>query len=130
SPDWGIDDVAKTLRSRPNFNHGYTISPLPIHYIAAAALAGAGRQSEALNVLHQSLITDAGNDRSYELLLKLADTKATDTLDELFALDRFEERPLIWKAVLQQRAGNLDAAEKTIRQAIAIDPSDGEQGPG
>ena len=50
--------------------------------------------------------------------------------DELFARDQFEERPLIWKAHVLRQQKKLDDAEKTIRQAIAIDPSDGEEGRG
>lgn len=130
SPDWGIDDVAKTLRAEHAMSHGYTIKPLPIGFIAAAGLAASGREAEARTVLQAFLRTDAGNDRAYELLLKLDGEKAVETLEALFALDPFEERPLIWKAALQLQRRDLEGAEKTARQAIAIDPSDGEQGPG
>jgi tetratricopeptide (TPR) repeat protein len=51
-------------------------------------------------------------------------------LDELYSRDRFEERPLIWKAVALQAAGRLDEAEKVVRQALKVDPTDGEQEPG
>jgi tetratricopeptide (TPR) repeat protein len=51
-------------------------------------------------------------------------------LDAVFARDQFEERPLIWKALLLHQAGREEEAEKVARQAIAIDPSDGEQGKG
>jgi tetratricopeptide (TPR) repeat protein len=51
-------------------------------------------------------------------------------LDELFARDQYEERPLIWKAHLLRQEGQLEAAENVVRQAIAIDPSDGEEGRG
>ena len=51
-------------------------------------------------------------------------------LDELFSRDRFEERPLIWKAKILLEQKKLDDAQRTIEQAIAIDPSDGEQGKG
>jgi tetratricopeptide (TPR) repeat protein len=44
-------------------------------------------------------------------------------------MDANEERPLIWKAAVQLKAGSLADAEATLRRAIAIDPSDGEQGP-
>src|SRR5207302_312214 len=48
-------------------------------------------------------------------------------LGQLAARDRFEERPLIWKAELLRRAGKLEEAEQAARAAIALDPSDGEQ---
>lgn len=43
-------------------------------------------------------------------------------------MNRFEERPLLWKAQYQFNQGKLDDAEQTIKIAIAIDPSDGEMG--
>ena len=55
---------------------------------------------------------------------------AVTRLDQLFKLDQFEERPLIWKAKLLADSGKLEEAEKTARKAISIDPSDGEEGPG
>lgn len=61
------------------------------------------------------------------MLVSLAGADLPDWLDELYARDRFEERPLIWKAVVQMRAGRLDEAETTIRQALKVDPTDGEQ---
>src|SRR5262249_33494037 len=53
--------------------------------------------------------------------------EARPFLEQLAARDRFEERPLIWKAELLRRAGKLEEAEQAARAAIAIDPSDGEQ---
>jgi tetratricopeptide (TPR) repeat protein len=64
------------------------------------------------------------------LLLEIGGPDVPAQLDALFARDRFEERPLIWKAKWLRRKGELASAEKTCRQAISIDPSDGEQGPG
>jgi tetratricopeptide (TPR) repeat protein len=130
SPDWGIDDVARSLGGSEGFSHGYSSEALPLGYIAAAGLAAAGREAEARTVLQAFIRSDPGNDRAYELLLKLDGQKAMETLDALIAIDQFEERPLIWKAVLLKEKGDLDAAEKTARQAISIDPSDGEQGRG
>ncbi|RYG40608.1 tetratricopeptide repeat protein, partial [bacterium] len=47
-------------------------------------------------------------------------------LERLHAADPFEERPTIWKGVVLKNAGRLEEAEAAIRQAISIDPSDGE----
>jgi tetratricopeptide (TPR) repeat protein len=57
-------------------------------------------------------------------------TNAIPRLDQLFQCDQFQTRPLIWKAYLLEQEGRLEEAEKTVRQAIAVDPSDGESGRG
>jgi tetratricopeptide (TPR) repeat protein len=44
----------------------------------------------------------------------------------VYARDRYEERPLIWKAVILKNAGRLDEAETVVRQALKVDPTDGE----
>jgi len=100
-----------------------------VGFMAAAALADAGRKDEARKVLNAVLDADGGYDPAYELLIKLDGVGAIPRLDDLFAHDQFEERPLIWKASLLSES-NLADAEKIVRQAIAIDPSDGEQGKG
>jgi|GEM_PF-4681305 len=71
----------------------------------------------------------AAHDPAYETLLRLVeDTEAAlKFLDELHARNAFEERPLIWKAVVLLRQNRVDAAETAVRRAIAIDPSDGDQ---
>src|SRR5204863_926814 len=98
--------------------------------LAARTLKAAGRNEQALQILNAVLNTQPGNDDPYEMLIALDRTRAVPMLDQLFARDMFEERPLIWKAQVLKDAGKLDEAEKTARQAVAIDPSDGEQGPG
>ena len=45
-------------------------------------------------------------------------------------MDRFQARPLIWKASALLNAGKVNEAEAAIKKAISIDPSDGEQGRG
>ena len=47
-------------------------------------------------------------------------------MDALYAADRFEERPLIWKAEALRRAGKLEEAEAAARLAVETDPTDGE----
>jgi tetratricopeptide (TPR) repeat protein len=105
-------------------------SPLPVPYLAANALLATGQQEQASKITEELLRRYPGLDRGYELLLALDGTNAIPHLDELFARDQFEERPLIWKAHLLRQQGQLDEAEKIIRQAISIDPSDGEEGRG
>lgn len=97
---------------------------------AADALWRKGRADEAKKIITTLLERSGGYDPAYEYLVKLEGANAPAYLDQLFAHDQFEERPLIWKAKLLFDAGKLEEAEKCARQAIAIDPSDGEQGPG
>ena len=103
---------------------------MPPSYLTASALTATARKDEARKIILDLLMDRPGLDPAYELLLQLGGDDLIATLDALFANDRFEERPLIWKAKLQLDAGRFDEAEKTVRAAIAIDPSDGEQGKG
>ena len=89
-----------------------------------------GQKAAAQKIDDALLDQFPGLDRGYELLLLLNGTNVIPRLDELFARDQFEERPLIWKAHVLQQENQLAEAEKIIRQAIAIDPTDGEEGPG
>jgi tetratricopeptide (TPR) repeat protein len=73
---------------------------------------------------------DPGEDKAYAVLIQYPPEQVLPFLDQLYARDRFEERPLIWKATILLRQGKLDEAETTIRLALKIDPTDGEQPPG
>jgi tetratricopeptide (TPR) repeat protein len=135
-PGWGVADLKDILTQDTD---GFTIAEYsthaaaddyPVGYMAAWALAQQGQKDAALKILNALLDQEGGFDPGYELLTKLSGQDAIPRLDELARRDRFETRPLIWKAQLQLDAGNLDDAEKTVRAAITIDPSDGEQGPG
>lgn len=139
SPHWGIKDLAELVnhdRSGAEFYFdtmgGHAKQGKKGNRVvvaAAAALLDAGRTAESRALVDALLATAPGDDRGYELLLKLAPRDAAlAQLDSLFARDQFEERPLIWKALLLHQAGRNEEAEKTAKQAIAIDPSDGEQG--
>jgi tetratricopeptide (TPR) repeat protein len=135
APYWGVKDLAD-LNSRfadledmvPNYSHQPVI--VPVGYYAAAALAKTGRAAEARTLLNPLFDQSPGCDRLYELLLSLDDEQAPAELDALFARDQFEERPLIWKAHWLRTHQRLAEAEQAARQAIAIDPTDGEEGPG
>ncbi len=136
SPSWNAADLSELTRETLA---EYSLAlramhtpanKLPLAYVAASALADLGRKEEARKITDALLESSPGLDRGYELLLKLDPDHALARLDELFARDQFEERPLIWKARLLREQGRLDEAEKMARQAIAIDPSDGEEGPG
>ncbi|MCW3052161.1 MAG: hypothetical protein JWN14_1331, partial [Chthonomonadales bacterium] len=125
APNWMMKDVADL--GNVERTRAYE---LPMQYIAAVALAQTGRRTEAIALLQRLLLLQGGFDPAYERLLALQGQKAIPFLDTLFQRNRFEERPLIWKAVLFQREGRLAEAERTVRAAIAVDPSDGEEGQG
>jgi len=127
APAWAAQDLSQIATQRCYLGQ-QRYAPLGV--CAAKALAAAGKKDEALRILRTLLAEDGGNDRIYELLIELDSANAMALLDQTFARDQFEERPLIWKADLQLKAGKLDEAEQTARAAIKIDPSDGEQGAG
>lgn len=123
-PAWGKADLVD-LPNRASAHENQK----PAAFYGAWALLNSGRREEGLRALEFVLYRQPGLDAAYVLLLQ-NDLDAARKLDEMFAKDPFEERPLIWKAVLQRKAGQLDEAEKTLKQAISIDPSDGEEGKG
>ncbi len=137
APYWGAKDLAELNQAGSGREwmpsvyqlHG-SGSGLPLSYIASSALLATDRKEEALRIAEALLDAQPGSDRAYELRLLLGGDSIMARLDELFARDQFEERPLIWKAELLRRQNKLEEAEKVVRQAISIDPSDGEQGPG
>jgi tetratricopeptide (TPR) repeat protein len=101
--------------------------PIPA---AGRVLMKADRKAEAAELLKVQLRIQPSDDEAYEVLVPLQGTNLLEWLDALYAKDRFEERPLIWKAVVLKDAGRLDEAETVIRQALKVDPTDGEQEPG
>ena len=122
SPSWGAADLSEILADKDS-------QGVPMGVIAARALAATGDQVAALRVAHATANALPGNDAGYELIATL-DPGAIDAFDQMFSNDQYEERPLIWKATVQLARGDTHAAEATIRSAIAVDPSDGEEGPG
>lgn len=124
APYWNSKDVAG-VTSLPSGVRGK--QPTNLAFITASALAKTGRMAEAREVLDFALRRDGGFDPAYALLLELGGAETEAKLDALARRDRFEERPLIWKAEWLRRAGRLEEAEALARAAIAIDPSDGEQ---
>jgi len=122
SPLWQVPD----LRNLNTVNFGRK----PLLMIAAEALAKSDRKAEAETIALSLLQDYPAKDEIYALLATLNSANLEAQLDEVASKDRFEERPLIWKAILQLQKGNVGEAEETVRAAIAIDPSDGEQGKG
>jgi tetratricopeptide (TPR) repeat protein len=121
APWWGKADLSEVISLTDYRN-------IPLGFMAARALLATGEREKGLAVLKLTIQQRSNHDASYALLVETEGEKALPFLEAQFAADRFEERPLIWKAYLQLKDQQLEAAEKTIRQAISIDPSDGEMG--
>ncbi len=123
---WRAGDIMELLDLRQSAH-----SANDFGWQAARALQKTGDPAAALRVVNTFLESNGGSDPGYTLLLELLPPdQAEARLNALFQADQFEERPLIWRAILQLGQGRLDEAEKSVRQAIAIDPSDGEEGRG
>ncbi|PXA03601.1 hypothetical protein DDZ13_11515 [Coraliomargarita sinensis] len=94
---------------------------------AAVSLHAIGRSHEARSILRDYLRYENNSaDSAYKALIEIEGAAAGDFFRELAKEAPFEERPLIWQAVLLKDSGELEAAEEMARQAISIDPSDGE----
>ena len=123
SADWRAPDLGKLLQK-------YDTRTLVLGLSVANALHAAGEDTKAVVVLETLIDRFGGADAPYALYTQLRGDAAIAFLDRVHAGDRFEERPLIWKATLLLKSTHLDEAERVARAAIAIDPSDGEEGPG
>jgi tetratricopeptide (TPR) repeat protein len=98
--------------------------------MAARALLATGRAEDARRVARRAVQNTPGQDSAYAILLQAGGDDVETVLDRASRRDRFQERPLIWKAQLALNRGAAPEAEKLARAAIAIDPSDGEEGKG
>ena len=116
SPWWGAPDLIDIAETNP------VLPPL-----VAKALHHAGRDAEAIEILKGHLYGYPGDDAAYLVLVDISGASLIPWLDELYERDRFEERPLIWKAHLLKKQGKLEEAETAARRAIKIDPTDGEE---
>ncbi len=116
APWWGVSDLINIVDEQRS------LTP-----IVARALRTAGREKEAVEILKNHLYGYPEDDDVYMELVTVPEPSLKDWLDKLHLRDRFEERPLIWKAVILMEEGNLDEAEETVRRALKIDPTDGKQ---
>ena len=131
APFWNASDLSQNLMATNNsVTNAYDA---PLGALAARALVARNRgddRARAVCIARAVLRQNANIDGAYEILLAVEGRNVLPFLDQLARENRFEERPLIWKAELLRQAGSLPAAERVARAAIAIDPSDGEQGVG
>jgi tetratricopeptide (TPR) repeat protein len=120
SPDWGARDLRDLLSDKDSLGKPLAVS-------VARTLAASGETAGAARVATAAIGEFPGNDAAYEVESSV-DSRALQVFDAQFATDQFEKRPLIWKAALLERGGQHAEAEKAVRAAIAIDPSDGDEG--
>lgn len=124
NPNWGVRDLSELLNSET------AVADRPVGLYAARLMNALGDKASARRILEAQLVRTPGVDPLYEEYLGLVGADALSLLDRLDAADRYQERPLIWKAYLQLVVGELDQAAATLQRAIEIDPSDGEEGQG
>lgn len=119
---WGIKDLSGIIANKDE-KKDY------LGYFVAYSLNETGKKAESLAITKALLNLKPGYDPAYQLFLDITKGKDAAFLDSLYKRDQFEERPLIWKASLALQNGKYKDAEELAKQAISIDPSDGEQGP-
>lgn len=120
---WGARDLRSLLIDRDSLG-------TPVGLMAARALKATGQGDAARGALLALIEQMPGYDAAYRAFVDLDPEKAVPDLERLYSQDQFEERPLIWKARALSAGRQWEAAERAVRQAITIDPSDGEQGAG
>ncbi len=125
APWWGLADLGEMLVADQGLN-----GELPPLLIAARSLMTVGRMDEARRIATAMVHKWPGFDAGWQLALDVTGDQFVPLAEAVFARDRFEERPLIWLAKFYLDRGDLAKGEQFARQAIAIDPSDGEQGRG
>lgn len=132
APWWNSSDIADKLTGYKSFAYSHNDYPeaevnVAFPCMIARALIAFGRKSEASMLLKAYLFENSSDDLAYRLLVEIEGSALLTWLDTLYELDRFEERPLIWKARILLDEGKLSEAEEVIRLALKIDPTDGEQ---
>ena len=125
APWWGAADL-QTINA-----HRYNSSDdVDLLVNVAEALLTTSQTNAAATVAHEAVRRAPGYDPGYQVLMKIDAPGLPAWLDDRYARDKFEERPLIWKASLLLKQGRLEDAEQTIRLALKVDPTDGETRPG
>ena len=99
--------------------------------LAARALAATGRKDEAMKITDALLNHEPGNDRGYELSAP-ARRQQRDSRAQTNCSPATSSRSApadSGRRTCSVNRASLMKAERAARLAIAIDPSDGEEGP-
>jgi len=129
-------DIMTALTESPLWNDAYLSGYLGDVYHEdldaklAYVLHTQGQSEAAAKLLEQRLLEDDEDDQLYEVYIAVKGEDAIPFLDRLASYNRFEERPLIWKAQALLEAGKVQQAETVILEAMKMDPSDGDKGKG
>lgn len=121
SPYWNAADLSEYLSRHSSYD-----LPARIAY----ALHQSNQTEIAVKLLERELLRDDEDDQLYEVYVAIKGEDAIPYLDYLSSINRFQERPLIWKAQALLDSGRVAEAEPIILEAISMDPSDGDQGKG
>lgn len=92
------------------------------------ALNQSQRNDEAWAIASRLTIFNRSSDEYYQLALATNPQAFPTLLEQISVYDPYEERPLIWKAKLALLDQQVEKSMELITQAIALDPSDGDQG--
>ena len=120
---WGVDDAVDLAFER------YSDSPMRV-VDWAHLLQAKGETSKAIAVMQYALFSDNNEDDNYQMYLKLEMdvAKKISFMKLLAKADPYQERPLIWQADMLIGQKKFKEALAVCERAVAIDPSDGEQG--
>lgn len=130
APWWGFSDLRELLAFTPAKAERGTGRFPSAPLLAARALESVGRRDEARRIAAAMARAWPEVDAAWQVALETMGDDFVALAERAAADDPFEERPTIWLATYRLDRGELDEAERLARAAIAIDPSDGEQGPG
>lgn len=125
SPKYGIGDENDYVRILLGDSFGES---MPAGESVVRSYLAAGEEDNARTTLRYLLALEMGNDAHYRLAIECFPREAEAMFESLRPYNPYEERPLIWLADLALAKNDLERAQTLIDQAIALDPSDGEQG--
>ena len=122
---WGASDLESLLTQDRNDEEGrFLAAGRPLGFYAAWAFAQTGDQAKAVRILRALVCLDLKDDAPFELLNRLQEQALLPLYDRLIAAYPCETRPLMWKGDLLLKLGKPADAEKAVRAAIALDPTD------
>jgi tetratricopeptide (TPR) repeat protein len=129
-----LDGAIRLMSDAPFWSKDYLVEDydrdvLPPDYLARL-IEGVHGTEQAVEFLTHAMAKRPGDDAIYRSLVDRLGGDALQLFQAQVERSPFEERPLIWMAQVHLDAGEAAKAEALCRQAIAVDPSDGEQGKG